>query len=82
MDLDERVSRAFHAWEASRMELGRAKARLHAALGVGSEADTSEPLDQELKIQLLQRDCDEKFAQLLAVAELVSAQREFGAKAL
>lgn len=71
MDLDDRVSQAFHAWEESRMELGRAKAQLHGAT----------PLDQQLRVQLLQSECDEKFKQLLAVAELVSAERGFGSTA-
>ena len=70
MDLDDRVSQAFHAWEESRMELGRAKAQLDGATP-----------DQQLRVQVLQRECDEKFKQLLAVAELVSAERGFGSTA-
>lgn len=78
MSLDERISKAFGAWERRREALGNCTAAFQAASALHQSAAGPPPLKEQQALAVAQSECDMAFALLLAVAEGADAARSIG----
>jgi hypothetical protein len=68
MDLDDRLSGAFASWSAARDELSRLRGKLPPSRG-GQFAQSPELGAQYAGILAQEQACEQRFAELLAVAD-------------